>query len=907
MYNNHFGFDRKPFKPKDPRDYYRNADFDAACATVLQGIRAWRGIILLTGETGLGKSFVLQRCMAEAAEVRFIPLSHAALDFADILNVICADLGLRDETLAGGQRQLAQAAFTDHAERDQALALVIDDAHQLHSDVLRQLWAFVEATATRVGQRLPVILAGWPELERQMEQLGLYPSPDAPQLVHRLEPLSALETGLFISHQLQIAGYPDTDGFWSPAVIERIAQYCQGVPRAIALLCDAILLFASLESKREITPALVDEAAQSCFFSEATPNPSRSVASETAPGRSAADLEDPFDFAEAGLDFDLDFDFDDPADARHALADENTEPLLAAESTPNGLEARVVDPQVPDADPVSGVASASSDTPLEAQAASAVALREFLQLLDEIVTQQNRTDPRDTEAFRGFRQWFLGAMYSDSPLGLARCEQRMAQLAAQPSPLWVALAATPRVPATAGGVLSILLVNASWWLYREIRVRLHSMDLEFANQGQAMSLRLLDGRHGRPVYLEYRTARNQPAPATLRLELDLLDHRGLWHAYQTDAILLAPPLDAGAARAPQAAPATEASQDQFWPLAAPLRGGSDTAIKGEGSSGPVFTLPLALTLDDERTRRLRAAANGSSQMLTRGTALTRALLLVADSTQAPARIELVSRPFFTLGRYNPATGAGLGDFALGFTSDQARISRLHAVVCALGDQLTLMPASERGQTYTARNGERLTCGQWYSLASNDSLGICGLYQLKLSLAWDRHDGYGQRPVWNIEEPRGKFGRYVLDLVERLRQRDRRVGDDESRIRLRKRYLNLLWIQDRVARLNGVGSPGALLYARFERDDTSRQIVHYYVPKWLSLGSSPRAGLTIAAADVAPLHAELLFREGMYWIQNLAGPGSVQVGCHGLETNEVMALEAGDTLSIGAARFEFEAY
>jgi hypothetical protein len=59
--------------------------------------------------------------------------------------------------------------------------------------------------------------------------------------------------------------------------------------------------------------------------------------------------------------------------------------------------------------------------------------------------------------------------------------------------------------------------------------------------------------------------------------------------------------------------------------------------------------------------------------------------------------------------------------------------------------------------------------------------------------------------------------------------------------------------------------------------------------------------------VAPLHAELLFRGGMYWIQNLAGPGLVQVGCHGLATNEVLALEAGDVLNIGAARFEFETY
>ena len=50
-----------------------------------------------------------------------------------------------------------------------------------------------------------------------------------------------------------------------------------------------------------------------------------------------------------------------------------------------------------------------------------------------------------------------------------------------------------------------------------------------------------------------------------------------------------------------------------------------------------FTLPLELTVDDERTHRLRAAVAAARQALGRGTALNRALLLGADSTQAPTQ------------------------------------------------------------------------------------------------------------------------------------------------------------------------------------------------------------------------------------------------------------------------------
>ena len=35
MYTAYFGFNSKPFKPKDSKDYYRNANFDGACADIL--------------------------------------------------------------------------------------------------------------------------------------------------------------------------------------------------------------------------------------------------------------------------------------------------------------------------------------------------------------------------------------------------------------------------------------------------------------------------------------------------------------------------------------------------------------------------------------------------------------------------------------------------------------------------------------------------------------------------------------------------------------------------------------------------------------------------------------------------------------------------------------------------------
>lgn len=884
MYTDYFGFDSKPFKPKDPYGFYRNADFDAACAAILRGIRTRQGFILLTGEAGLGKTLTLRRCMVEADDIRFILLGNAHLDFPDILNYLCADLGLRDdESDAGRQNQLLEV-LAAYASRGQAVALLVDDAHHLRVSTLQQLWDFVEMSAgAGAGQGLRVVLTGLPEIEDKLRQPELRPLQASIQVRYRLERLSTVETSLFIAHQLKAAGHASGD-LLSPAVIERVAHYGQGTPRAIALVCDTVLLFASLQSEREITPAMVDEAARSCFLGE----PSDAA----APGAGNA-----FDLSRSELDFSFDLTLNAPLAA-------TSQPAAGAVPVEAGMAS--ANSQPPDAVATTKIHPSTTTSLGAVQPTLPIApsLREFLQLLGEIAAKQDRKEVRDQESFHRFHHRYQWLSHSGPPAWLAGYEQRMARLAETKQPILVALATTRRASPEPGGVLCALLINPTWWLYREIRVRLRSADLTFANDGQAVSPRLLDGRDAQSVYLEYRLARTEPGPATLHLEIDLLDHRGVWSAYHgLDEIrlMLPHPNEAGW----RMDEPVEPGHDQFWPDFPAMPA---TAPELAGAGSLAFTLPLELAADHERTHRLRVSVAATGQGLGRGTALTRALLLAADPSQAPARIELVSRPFMILGRYNPATGVSFGDFALGFVPEYMRISRLHAVICALGDQLALMPASNRGRTCTGRNGQRLDCGQWHLLETGDSLEICDLYRLKLTLVWDHNAKHGQAPGWDVQEPRDKFGRYLLDLAETLRQRDQHASSEEVRAELRNRYVKLTSMQDRVTELNDIGNPGVLLHARFERDDAaSRQVIHYYIPKWLSLGSSPQAGLRIAAAGVAPLHAELLFRKGMYWIQNLAGPGSIQVGCHGLATNEVLALEAGDALTIGAARFGFEAY
>jgi type II secretory pathway predicted ATPase ExeA len=939
MYTAYFGFHSKPFKPKDPKDFYRNTNFDAACADILDGIRERRGFALLTGEAGVGKSLTLRRCMAEADDIRFIQLVNAHLDFPDILNYLCANLELPVTGLdTEQQKRLLLDALAAQARRNRAVALFIDDAQHLPTNVLLGLQELVEAPAIPI-QRLQIVLAGLPEMAGKLDQPELRRLRGSIRVRCHLERLSGLETGLFIDHQLKVAGYTGS-GLLSPAAVERIDAYCKGVPRSIAILCDTVLLLASLQSERDITPTLVDEAAQSCFLGDQsrlivdTRGAQRGLSPpETLPTVAAESADFDLDLSE----FDFSFDFGEqtmraksPAPAKPVPASTLKSTLVppsfsaAAPHTPPATEQAfdVLSARMEQAGGLDDTVSLlASPEPAEVSPPpSSSPLGGFAQLLDEIAEKLDRGDTRNREALRYFLDRYLRLLQGGEPARLSEFEQRVKRLTETQQPVFVGLATAVKSSPGQDGVLCALLINPTWWLYREIRLRLRSADLVFANDGQIPPLRLLDGRDAQLVFLNYRYPRTGLAQTTLWLELDLCDHRGDWRAYDSSRREIRLDL-AGRSGGGWGGGTTAAvgQHERFWPeplaarnppagtwlLAEPSSMRNLAGIGGHDAGDLVCTFPLELEADPARTNSLRSA---TEHALSRGTPLTRALLLAADPAQAPARIELVSRPFMIFGRHSATAGTGFGDFSLGFVPKYTRVSRLHCVVCALGDQLALMPASDQGYTYTGRNGRRLERGRWELLETDDTLEICDLYRLKLALAWDRKWERGPAPNWDPQRPREKFGHYLLELVDVLHKRDQQAGADELRTALRNRYLNLLRIQDRVAQLNGVGNPGALLYARFEREDAARQqIAHFYIPKWLSLGSSPQAGLRIDAEGVAPNHAELLFRDGMYWIQNLAGPGAIRIGQHGLATNEVLALEVGDVLMIGAAQFTFEAY
>ncbi len=543
-------------------------------------------------------------------------------------------------------------------------------------------------------------------------------------------------------------------------------------------------------------------------------------------------------------------------------------------------------------------------------------LRELEQLLYEIWSKKSGKTDTDQKILTLFQ-----VLCGLDPDLVTEREQRLLQVLDKKQPILVGLQPDNGYQPNDSCTLCAVIVNPTAKMFREICIRFQSPDLTFADNGHPKPIKLLESHDAVPVPLAYQ-APAHPMLISLSLEVDVCDHRGEWRAYKSRFPMLLNFLEtkdgfqvkirdintthtrpsAGMLASPQTLEPTASSAIS---AKGALERSRTSSLKSR-SKQPTLLLErlllVELELEAPRTRRLQAQALAQKRSLSRGTRLTRAVLHNQNPAHAPERIELVSRPFMVFGRYNEATHTGFGDFALGFVPEYGKISRFQCAVCARGEGLAIMQVSANEHSYTALNAEKLPRGNWRPLASSDVLDICGLYNLTVTLAPDAAPQLS--PLEEAALSSETLGIHLLQIVDLLKHLQ---GTDSSakKQKLKTCYLDFIQQQNKVAELNGADSSGPLLYARFQPENSCQhRVTHIYLPKCLSLGSSQHAGLHINAEGVALYHAELHYKQGMYWIQNRARRGDVRVCSHGLEPHEAIPLEEGDIVTIGTAQFVF---
>jgi general secretion pathway protein A len=265
MYESYFGLERAPFTlSPDPRFLYAAPRTREAFAGVLHGVMDRRGFVVLTGESGTGKSTLLRAVLGEipagrlASSLIFNPLVKAD----EFLELAMLDFGLTDIPQSKAQRlaRLQEFLLQNHRE-GRINVLFVDEAHTLTPELLEEvrLLTNFESSNTKL---LQIVLSGHTELDEILDRHELRQLKQRIAIRVGLRPLqSPNEVGLYMLHRWRKAGAKGDLAFL-PGAISAIAHYSQGIPRTINSLCDNGLLLAFGAGRKAVDRSMVIDIAR---------------------------------------------------------------------------------------------------------------------------------------------------------------------------------------------------------------------------------------------------------------------------------------------------------------------------------------------------------------------------------------------------------------------------------------------------------------------------------------------------------------------------------------------------------------------------------------------------------------------------------------------------------------------
>jgi general secretion pathway protein A len=262
MYLEFYGLKELPFAlTPDPRYIYFTPSHTEVMANLHYGIESGRGLIVVTGEVGTGKTTILRWVMQRLDRTVLVAyIFNPRLSVPEFYQHLAALFDIQDwETKSDLLIKLGEVLESRHS-RGLRTVLIVDEAHGLSPNVLeeiRLLCNFESDTA----KKLQIVLTGQPELRNVLNYPGLRQLKQRVALRCDIKALPNVEeTAQYIASRLQVAGAARTDIF-SPGAIDYIFRCSEGIPRNINNLCDNALLSAFASDEEIITRAIVEEVA----------------------------------------------------------------------------------------------------------------------------------------------------------------------------------------------------------------------------------------------------------------------------------------------------------------------------------------------------------------------------------------------------------------------------------------------------------------------------------------------------------------------------------------------------------------------------------------------------------------------------------------------------------------------
>lgn len=262
MYRQFFGLRREPFdKDIDVKELFLSNDIREAEAR-LKYMTETRGIFLLIGESGSGKTAILRHTTEMLGQTLYkvCYLSLTTLTVNDFFSALVSMLGEQPRYRKIDMFHQIQNAISELYYRQKITPVIIIDEIHMASvavlDDLRMIFSFKMDSA----DPYILVLAGQTSIRNKLVLNACLPLKQRIRLKYSLQGLSENETAQYISHRMRSAGV--IDDVFTPEALTSIYAATNGFPRNIGNLAAHCLMYVAAKGVRVIDPDAVYQASQ---------------------------------------------------------------------------------------------------------------------------------------------------------------------------------------------------------------------------------------------------------------------------------------------------------------------------------------------------------------------------------------------------------------------------------------------------------------------------------------------------------------------------------------------------------------------------------------------------------------------------------------------------------------------
>jgi general secretion pathway protein A len=270
MYLAYYGLKVEPFRlTPDPDFLHLSEPHRNALTVVLEGILYRKGLVMITGPIGTGKTTIVHTALKmlmnvnkQKMPIRSALMFNPTLTKDEFLEMMLEDFRISCPSPSKARRLMAlHEMLIEMKGKNGTAVLFIDEAHLLSSELLEEIRLLGNAD-THKEKLLQIVLSGQPELTGMMsrKELSALQQRIAGRAV--LRPLSLPELTVYLAERLHLAGLRGPSPFTGDTLAS-ILRFSGGVPRVINLLCDGCLTLGFKTQASAITPALIEEVATS--------------------------------------------------------------------------------------------------------------------------------------------------------------------------------------------------------------------------------------------------------------------------------------------------------------------------------------------------------------------------------------------------------------------------------------------------------------------------------------------------------------------------------------------------------------------------------------------------------------------------------------------------------------------